>query len=65
MVEDMSEAPVLTPLTPLGDFIQKLGKAPDKEVLTTYLARLREHVSPLENWPGYLETVCHHCTLLG
>lgn len=46
MVEDMSESPVLTPLTPLGDFIQNLGKPPDKKVLTTYLARLREHVRP-------------------
>jgi hypothetical protein len=46
MVEDMSEAPVLTPLTPLGDFITTLGKAPDKDALTTYLARLRENVRP-------------------
>lgn len=40
----MSEAPLLTPLTLLGDFVTKVGKAPDKEALTTYFARLREQV---------------------
>lgn len=35
---------MLLPLTPLGDFVTKVGKPPDKEALTTYFARLREHV---------------------
>ncbi len=40
----MSEAPLLRPLTLLGDFVTKVGRAPDKEALTTYFARLREQV---------------------
>lgn len=41
----MGEAPVLTPLTLLGDFITAVGKPPEKEALTTYFARLREQVT--------------------
>lgn len=43
-VEEMSEAPVLQPLTPLHDFIEKLGRPPDRDALTIYIARLREMV---------------------
>ena len=42
----MSEAPVLVPLTRLHEFIDKLGKPPDRDALTIYIARLREMVSP-------------------
>ncbi len=38
----MSEAPVITPLTPLGEFITKLGRPAGKTALHTYLMRLRE-----------------------
>ncbi|CAL5222508.1 g4882 [Coccomyxa viridis] len=41
-VEDMSEAPELQPLIPLHKFIEKLGRPPDKDALTIYIARLRE-----------------------
>lgn len=41
----MSEAPELQPLTPLHDFIEKLGQPPDKDALTIYIARLREMAS--------------------
>ena len=41
----MSEAPVLQPLIPLHDFIEKLGRPPDKDALTIYIARLREMAS--------------------
>ena len=44
-VEDMSEAPVLQPLTPLHDFIEKLGRPPERDALTIYIARLREMAS--------------------
>ncbi|BDA51428.1 probable BsuMI modification methylase subunit YdiP at N-terminal half [Coccomyxa sp. Obi] len=47
--EDMSEAPVLRPLTLLGDFVTKVGRAPDKEALTTYFARLREQGFNMED----------------
>ncbi|KAK9917248.1 hypothetical protein WJX75_002338 [Coccomyxa subellipsoidea] len=40
--DGVGEAPVLTPLTLLGDFITAVGKPPEKEALTTYFARLRE-----------------------
>lgn len=46
--EGVSEAPTLTPLTLLGDFVTGVGKAPEKEALTTYFARLREQVG----WPS-------------
>ena len=45
----VSEAPVLQPLTPLGEFIKQVGQVPDKEALAVYLRRMREHgwdVSP-------------------
>ena len=38
---------MLTPLTLLGDFVTGVGKAPEKEALTTYFARLREQVARL------------------
>ena len=44
-VEHMSEAPVLHPLTPLHEFLEKLGRPPDRDALTIYIARLREMVS--------------------
>ena len=46
-MEDMSEAPELQPLTPLHQFIEKLGRPPDKDALTIYIARLREMASAL------------------
>jgi hypothetical protein len=42
----MSEAPVLAPLALLGDFVAELGRPPERERVTTYLARLRERVCP-------------------
>ncbi len=45
-VERMSEAPVLAPLALLGDFVAELGRPPERERVTTYLARLRERVCP-------------------
>ncbi|CAL8466241.1 g5777 [Coccomyxa elongata] len=47
--EDMSEAPLLRPLTLLGDFVTKVGRAPDKEALITYFARLREQGFNMED----------------
>ena len=47
----MSEAPELQPLTPLHDFIEKLGQPPDKDALTIYIARLREMASAFVNAP--------------
>ena len=41
----MSEAPVLHPLAPLHEFLEKLGRPPDRDALTIYIARLREMVS--------------------
>ena len=41
-VHSMSEAPLITPLTPLGEFITKLGRPAGKTALHTYLMRLRE-----------------------
>ena len=41
-VEDMSEAPIITPLTLLGDFVTDVGPEPPQNKLTTYFARLRE-----------------------
>ncbi|KAL0032292.1 hypothetical protein WJX79_002892 [Trebouxia sp. C0005] len=41
-VHNMSEAPLITPLTPLGEFITKLGRPAGKTALHTYLMRLRE-----------------------
>ena len=38
----MSEAPLITPLVPLGEFITKLGRPAGKSALHTYLMRLRE-----------------------
>lgn len=38
----MSEAPVITPLEPLGEFIHRVGRHPGPAALATYLARLRE-----------------------
>ena len=55
-VERMSEAPVVTPLTPLGDFVTELGRMPERERVTTYLARLREHVRALRDAPS---ACCH------
>ena len=45
----MSEAPVLTPLTKLSEFVAKVGEPPSQDSLQIYLHRLREHgfdVSP-------------------
>ena len=45
----MSEAPVLTPLTKLSEFVAKVGEPPSQDSLQIYLQRLREHgfdVSP-------------------
>ena len=41
-VEDMSEAPLLTPLEPLGSFVLELGRMPPHSTISTYLARLAE-----------------------
>ncbi|KAL0049698.1 hypothetical protein WJX82_007869 [Trebouxia sp. C0006] len=41
-VHSMSEAPLITPLTPLGEFITNLGRPAGKSALHTYLMRLRE-----------------------
>jgi hypothetical protein len=38
----LSEAPVLTPLTLLGDFVRRVGRPPTSTQLATYLQRLRE-----------------------
>ena len=38
----MSEAPLIKPLTPLGDFITRLGRPPSKAAMNTYFMRLRE-----------------------
>ncbi len=38
----MSDAPVITPLTPLGAFVTRVGRHPGQAALATYLARLRE-----------------------
>ena len=43
----MSEAPVLHPLTPLHEFLEKLGRPPDRDALTIYIGRLREMVRRL------------------
>ena len=43
-MEHISEAPVLHPLTPLHEFLEKLGRPPDRDALTIYIARLREMV---------------------
>ena len=43
-VEHISEAPVLHPLKPLHEFLEKLGRPPDRDALTIYIARLREMV---------------------
>lgn len=40
----MSEAPVITALTLLGDFVTEVGPKPPQDKLTTYVARLREQV---------------------
>ncbi|KAK9823530.1 hypothetical protein WJX72_003470 [[Myrmecia] bisecta] len=39
----VSDTPVITPLTPLGTFITKVGKPPNNDALHTYLHRLQEH----------------------
>lgn len=39
----ISEAPVLAPLIPLGEFISKVGRPPSKTGMQVYLQRLREH----------------------
>jgi len=41
-VDVMSDAPVITPLTPLGAFVTRVGRHPGQAALATYLARLRE-----------------------
>ena len=41
-VHSMSEAPLIKPLTPLGDFITRLGRPPSKAAMNTYFMRLRE-----------------------
>ena len=41
-VDDMSEAPLLTPLDPLGSFVSELGQMPSHSCVSTYLARLAE-----------------------
>ena len=41
-VHDMSEAPILTPLQPLGSFVSELGQMPSTSTVSTYLARLAE-----------------------
>ena len=38
----MSEAPLLTPLEPLGEFLTELGQMPSHSTVSTYLARLAE-----------------------
>ena len=35
---------MLQPMTPLHEFIEKLGRPPDRDALTIYIARLREMV---------------------
>ena len=40
----MSEAPIITPLTLLGEFVTEVGPQPPQDKLTTYVARLREQV---------------------
>ncbi|BDA42016.1 probable BsuMI modification methylase subunit YdiP at N-terminal half [Coccomyxa sp. Obi] len=47
--EEISEAPLLRPMTLLGDFITKVGRAPDKEALATYFARMREQGFNMES----------------
>ena len=39
----MSDAPVLSPLTRLSDFIDELDDPPSQDSLQTYIQRLREH----------------------
>ncbi|KDD76604.1 hypothetical protein H632_c164p0, partial [Helicosporidium sp. ATCC 50920] len=41
-VEDMSEAPVLVPYTPLGDFVDRVGRPPRQEEVDNYISRLQE-----------------------
>ncbi|DBA96588.1 TPA: hypothetical protein ACH3X1_015451 [Trebouxia sp. C0004] len=41
-LHSMSEAPLITPLIPLGEFVTKLGRPAGKTALHTYLMRLRE-----------------------
>ena len=55
-VEQMSEAPVVTPLTLLGDFVTELGRMPERERVTTFLARLRERVQGPP--PMFLASIC-------
>ncbi len=43
-VDVMSDAPVITPLQPLGEFVRRVGRHPGQPALATYLARLRERV---------------------
>ena len=56
----MSEAPVKAPLTALGDFVGALGPPPERERITTYLARLRERVrkEPLPAYAGAAPSGC-------
>ena len=42
----MSDAPLILPLTLLGDFVPRLGRRPRQDELVTYLARLREQARP-------------------
>jgi len=39
----MSDAPVLSPLTKLPNFIERLGDPPSQSSLQTYIHRMREH----------------------
>ena len=41
-VDNMSDAPLILPLTPLGEFVARVGRRPRQDELVTYLARLRE-----------------------
>ena len=45
-VDNMSDAPLILPLTPLGEFVTRVGRRPRQDELVTYLARLREQARP-------------------
>lgn len=53
-VSAMSDAPLILPLTRLGDFVARVGRRPRQDELVTYLARLREQARPcypkMEPW---------------
>ena len=59
-VDVMSNAPLILPLTPLGDFVTRVGRRPRQEELVTYLARLREQarLRTLEQNPKHAAVPC-------